>query len=170
MDTLGLRGFIKLPMKLILKFEKTLDVNLRTHTGSNALMEACSSNEFKIVKLLLSFTNNIEINAQTYKLKNTALMIACRENHLKIITLLLKYNQKLKIDVNIENCYGENALTCALKNRQIEVIKLFPNYTNMNDHYHHQHRDEEKKVPLILKEKSSPSKVQFFCFFFFLKD
>jgi len=86
---------------------------------------ACETNLVKIVKLLLSFDDNIEF-ATTGKgnFKQTALFLACKKGSLEAAKILLSYDYILQRSINKENIENHTPLYISCVNRHHDITKL----------------------------------------------
>ena len=99
--------------------QRGADINARNEMGYTPLIAAASTNQPKIVKLLLS-RPEIEVNSRQNG-GQTALTLASRRNYIEVIELLLN---RTDIDVNARTDKENNALDRAIMGRNIEAVEL----------------------------------------------
>jgi ankyrin repeat protein len=124
------------------------DINFNSSIG-NALNVAIANNNNKIVNTLLA-QDNINLDIVDYN-GNTPLINAIASNN-KIANQLLNYN----IDTNIVNKNGDNALSLAVSNNNVQMVKELLTKgtlaTNTN----------ADKNPLIIAASKSPEMLKVF--------
>ncbi len=98
-----------------------VDINVKDHTGCNALLAAAREGHKDVVELLLK--HNADINAQDNNFGHTALMVAASGDYKDIVELLLKYSA----DINTLSKTGKTALFDAVYRGSIHIVKLLLN-------------------------------------------
>lgn len=92
-------------------------LNAQTREGLlTPLMLACKNRRLEIVKLLIKYGCNIDMQDSE---GNTALHYACRSRDTKIVSVLVEYDP----DLNIKNCMNKTALQEAEENLFFGVTK-----------------------------------------------
>ena len=94
-------------------------INLQNQYEETAIMIACWSNNWKLLKLLCS-RGEVDINLQNYQ-GDSALILSCKSWDLKCLRFLLSRND---LNVNLQNKIGDTALMVLCGYRKTKQIEL----------------------------------------------
>ena len=104
---------------------KTHSVNIdyRDSIKCTALHYAAQRGFSKFVRILLDHSANVTIKNAS---GSTALHIACSAGHIDVVEAILEADadvENLKCLLNTKNISGNTPVTCALRNKQVEVVQ-----------------------------------------------
>ena len=104
-------------------------LNIKDEHGETAFMWACSNGHKDVVKLLLDYSEGIDLNARDNVMKWTAFMLACILGHKDVVKLLLDHTNS-NIDLNARDEGGYNGLERAYFNGHRDIAKLLLDHPN----------------------------------------
>ena len=105
------------------------ELNIKDEHGTTAFMWACSNGHKDVVKLLLDYSEGIDLNARDNVMKWTAFMLACILGHKDVVKLLLDHTNS-NIDLNARDEGGYNGLERAYFNGHRDIAKLLLDHPN----------------------------------------
>jgi len=111
---------------IIMESRNPWDESLMSHIIRYVdIHSACMYNITKIIKLLLSFTVNIESSVKTKDNHGeTALILACEYHNLDAAKILLSYDYILKKSINVSSTWNRTPLYISCINGSSNITKL----------------------------------------------
>ena len=118
-------------VEILLKHLENEEWNTKNQAGRTSFMVACEKGHKNIVKLLLDYSSerNIDLNARDED-GWTAFMWACGKEQTDVVKFLLDHSLERNIELNAKSTFGSTAFMLACRQGRKDVVKLLLDHSD----------------------------------------